>query len=115
MSNSTTTPAAFRKAVAVANETALRAGEFTNSITDGHALTSADFNEILDALGSVNTKRRTKLDESTRRFFFDAFGAFHAAQLAYTAGDLATAAVKLDEGATRLEGVEGHVAGLFRR
>ena len=115
MSNSTTTPAAFRKAVAVANETALRAGELTNSITDGHALTSADFNEILDALGSVNTKRRTQLDESTRRFFFDAFGAFHAAELAYTAGDLATAADKLDECVTRLVGVEGHGAGVFRR
>ena len=115
MSNSTTTPAAFRKAVAVANETALRAGEFTNSITDGQDLTSSDFNELMSALGSVNTKRRTKLDESTRRFFFDAFGAFHAAELAYTAGDLATAADKLDEGAGRLEAVEGHVAGLFRR
>ena len=114
MSN-TTTPAAFRKATAVANEIALRAGEFVNSITDGQELTASDFREIMSALGSVNTKRRTKLDESTRRFFFDAFGAFHAAELAYAAGDLGTAADKLDEGANRLEGVEEHVAGLFRR
>ena len=115
MSNTTTTPAAFRKAVATANETALRAGEFVNSITDGQELTTSDFRELTAAIGSVNTKRRTKLDESTRRFFFDAFGAFHAAELAYAAGDLGTAADKLDEGASRLEGVEEHVAGLFRR
>lgn len=115
MTNSTKTPAKFRKAAAVANEVALRAGELHNSITDGHEVTALQIRELGFELATVNNKRKSSVDASTAAFFFDAAAAFGTAGLAVHQGNLDLAAEKLDEGAARLEGVEEHVAGLFRR
>ena len=110
-----TAPIAFRKAAATAAEVALRAGELHNSITDGQDVSEAQLRELGVELAKHNNKRKSTVDASTAAFFFDAAGAFGAASFALYKGDRELAAAKLDEGATALESVEAHVAGLFRR
>ena len=117
MSNLTaaTIPAKFRKAVRIASETSLRAGELHNSITDGEQVTVPDIRELGTMIVAANSKRKSLVDASTAAFFFDAAGHFGKAADAVLAGDQDAAAEQLDLGAAELEKIEEHVEDLFRR
>lgn len=110
-----TIPAKFRKAIRVSQEISLRAGELINSITDGETITQADIRELSIVLITVNTKRKSIVDESTARFFFDAAHHIGQAVWALHAEDLAKVAEELDLAANEMDAVEAHVTGLFRR
>ena len=110
-----TVPAAYRKAARIANETALTAGELVNSLNDGLGATPEEFRALCRNLATANNKRKSLVDASTAGLFYDAVAAFSKAEFALLAGDTAAAVNYLDEGATQLERVEGHVQGLFTR
>lgn len=115
MSNLTAAPVKFRKAVRIAEEASLRAGELHNSLTDELEVTPADLRELNEMVSQANSKRKSLVDASTAAFFFAAVGHFGKAQFALIDQDFALAAELLDLGAAELDKVEGHVAGLFRR
>ena len=111
----TKVPAAYRKAARIANETALTAGELVNSLNDGLGATPEEVRGLCRYLATANNKRKSLVDASTATMFYDAVAAFSKAEFALLADDTDAAANYLDEGATQLERVEGHVQGLFTR
>lgn len=107
------TPRTFRKAITIANQVSLRAGELYNSLTDGETVTFADVRELGTMLVKANSKRKSLVDASTAAYFFDAARCFGEAADAILTGDTGTAAARLDEGANSLDLIEQHVQGLF--
>lgn len=113
--NARTAPAPYRKAIRVADEIALRAGELHNSLTDGQRVTVLDLRELSALIVTVNSKHKSIVDASTGALFFKAAHHVGKAVDASFIEDTVAMAEHLDRAADAMDEVEPNVEELFGR
>ena len=113
MRTATQIPAPFRKAIRVADEIALRAGELHNSLTDEQRVTVLDLRELTTLICTVNNKRKSIVDASTGALFFKAAHHIGRAIDASFIEDTVAMAEHLDRAADAMDEVRPHVEMIF--